>query len=57
MVDRNRTVNSRTKRTLVVGVIALFAAVMLTNFLAPRNIPSVDPTISIERPQIEDSSV
>ena len=57
MVDRNRTVNSRTKRTLVVGVIALFAAVMLTNFLAPRNIPSVDPTVSIERPQIEDSSV
>lgn len=57
MVDRNRTVNSRTKRTLVVAVIALFAAVMLTNFLAPRNILSVDPTISIERPRIEDSSV
>jgi hypothetical protein len=56
MVNRNQPVSSRRKRSLVIAVIALFPAVMLANFLAPGNVPSVDPTVSIERPRIEESS-
>ena len=45
------------KRTLLVSAAgALILTVMFANFLAPRNVPSVDPTVSIERAQADDSS-
>jgi len=45
------------KRTLlVIAAGALILSVALVNFLAPRNVPSVDPTVSIERGQNDDSS-
>ena len=56
MVNRNRPGKSRSKQTLIVTAIALLTALMLTNVLAPRNVPSVDPTVSIELPKTEGSS-
>ena len=56
MVSRNRPVNPTRKRTLMIAAIGLLAALMLTNFLAPRSVPSVDPSISIERSQTEKAS-
>jgi hypothetical protein len=45
------------KRTLLfVAAAALGLTVLLANYLTPRNIPSVDPTVSIERAQGDDSS-
>jgi hypothetical protein len=45
------------KRTLLfAAAAALILTVMLANYLAPRNVPSVDPTVSIERAQNDDSS-
>ena len=45
------------KRTLLfVAAAALILTIMLVNFLAHRNVPSVDPTVSIERAQNDDSS-
>lgn len=35
---------------------ALILIVMLANYLSPRNVPSVDPTVSIEREQNGDTS-
>jgi hypothetical protein len=46
------------KRTLLfIAAAALILTVMIANYLAPRNVPSVDPTVSIERAQNDDSSV
>lgn len=45
------------KRTLLItAAAALILTVMLANYLAPRNVPSVDPTVSIQRAQNDDSS-
>jgi hypothetical protein len=45
------------KRTLLfIAAAALGLTVLLANYLAPRNVPSVDPTVSIERAQNDDSS-
>jgi hypothetical protein len=44
------------KRTLLTAAAALLLMVMLAKYLAPRNVPSVDPTVSIERAQNDDSS-
>ena len=45
------------KRTLLlIAAAALILIVMLANYLAPRNVPSVDPTVSIERAQNDDTS-
>lgn len=45
------------KRTLLfVAAAALILTITLANFLAPRNVPSVDPTVSIERGHSDDSS-
>jgi hypothetical protein len=45
------------KRTLLfIGAGASILTVALVNYLAPRNVPSVDPTVSIERAQNDDSS-
>jgi hypothetical protein len=46
------------KRTLIfIAAGALILTVTLANCLAPRNVPSVDPTVSIERAQNDDSSI
>jgi hypothetical protein len=44
------------KRTLLTAAAALLLMVMLAKYLAPRNVPSVDPTVSIERAQNDDTS-
>lgn len=45
------------KRTMLLTAAAAFLLiVMLAKYLAPRNVPSVDPTVSIERAQNDDSS-
>ena len=45
------------KRTLLlIAAGALILTVALVNYLAPRNVPSVDPTVSIERAQNDDTS-
>lgn len=45
------------KRTLLFfAAAALILTITLANFLARRNVPSVDPTVSIERGQNDDSS-
>jgi hypothetical protein len=45
------------KRTLLfIAAGALILTITLANYLAPRNVPSVDPTVSIERAQNDDSS-
>lgn len=45
------------KRTLLlIAAGALFLTLALVNYLAPRNVPSVDPTVSIERAQNDDTS-
>jgi hypothetical protein len=41
---------------LLTAAAALLLIVMLAKYLAPRNVPSVDPTVSIERGQNDDSS-
>ena len=56
MFSRNRPVNPKRKRTLMFAAIGLLAALMLTNFLAPRSVPSVDPSISIGCLQPEETS-
>ena len=44
------------KRTLLLtAAAALLLIVMLAKYLAPRNVPSVDPTVSIERAQNDDT--
>ena len=43
------------KRTLLTAAAALLLMVMLAKYLAPRNVPSVDPTVSIERAQNDDT--
>jgi hypothetical protein len=49
-------VPAQKRRLLFVAGVALGLTVLLVNYLAPRNIPSVDPTVSIERAQNHDSS-
>ena len=45
------------KRTLLfIAAGALIITLMFANHLAHRNVPSVDPTVSIERAQADDSS-
>jgi hypothetical protein len=45
------------KRTLLLtAAAALLLIVILAKYLAPRNVPSVDPTVSIERGQNDNSS-
>ena len=45
------------KRTLLIFAGgALILTVMIANYLAPRNVPSVDPTVSLERAQDDGSS-
>lgn len=44
------------RRLLFIGAGALVLAVLLANYLAHRNVPSVDPTVSIESAQNNDSS-
>jgi hypothetical protein len=44
------------RRLLFVAAAALGLTVLLANYLMPRNVPSVDPTVSIERAQNDDSS-
>ena len=56
MVNRNQPVNSRRLRTGLIAVIALFPALMLANFFAPRIVPSVEPTVSIDPSQTEGPS-
>ena len=44
------------RRLLFVAAAAFGLTVLLANYLMPRNVPSVDPTVSIERAQNDDSS-
>ena len=44
------------RRLLFVAAAALGLTVLLANYLMPRNVPSVDPTVFIERAQNDDSS-
>jgi len=44
------------RRLLFVAAAALGLTVLLANYLMPRNVPSVDPTVSIERAHNDDSS-
>src|ERR1041384_3717888 len=58
-MKRTQTTNLATaqKRTLLfIAPAALGLTVLLANYLMPRNVPSVDPTVSIERAQNDDSS-
>src|SRR6185503_1359220 len=48
---------SRRKQTHpFIAAAAVIATAMLANYLVSRNVPSVDPTVSIERSQSDDSS-
>ncbi len=47
---------TRKRMLLFAAAAALILTVILVNYLAPRNVPSVDPTVSIERGQNDDSS-
>jgi hypothetical protein len=47
---------TRKRALLFSAAAALILIVMLANYLSPRNVPSVDPTVSIERAQNADSS-
>ena len=44
------------RRLLFIAPAALVLTILLANYLTPRNIPSVDPTVSIESAQNNDSS-
>lgn len=44
------------RRLLFIAAAALGFTVLLANYLTPRNVPSVDPTVSIERAQNDDPS-
>jgi hypothetical protein len=47
---------TRKRAMLFSAAAALILIVMLANYLSPRNVPSVDPTVSIEREQNDDTS-
>ncbi|HWO01749.1 MAG TPA: hypothetical protein VNS63_21015 [Blastocatellia bacterium] len=47
---------TRKRALLFSAAAALILIVMLANYLSPRNVPSVDPTVSIEREQNDDTS-
>jgi hypothetical protein len=49
-------VPAQKRRLLFIAGPALGLTVLLINYLAPRNVPSVDPTVSIERAQDDGSS-
>jgi len=58
-MKRTQTTNLATaqKRTLLfIAPAALVLTILLANYLTPRNIPSVDPTVSIEHARDDDSS-
>jgi len=44
------------RRLLFIAPAALVLTILLANYLTPRNVPSVDPTVSIESAQNNDSS-
>jgi hypothetical protein len=44
------------RRLLFIAPAALVLTILLANYLMPRNVPSVDPTVSIEQAQNDDSS-
>ena len=58
MIRQKLTADDRAKRrkTLIVAYVLLVPALMIAGHLVPRSFPSVDPRISIERQQTNDSS-
>ena len=48
--------SARKRTQVVIAAGALIAVAFVANYLASRSVPSVDPTVSIERTQSDDSS-
>ncbi len=52
----NALAPAQKRALLFIAAVALILIVLLTNYLASRTVPSVDPTVSIERAQNDDTS-